>query len=147
MAWLKCYSADTKVLYGSGAPLRSACGAKLTVLRPTFPLSLRPAMLSAAGPMLRGAASTQDAAAVATLAAQAIGGVAVAGEMVSAASRSCSRRRAKSQDSRVGEHLSILSNVDTPKNQNKTTGSTNRWQWMVELEYMRKKWQDVVKEK
>ena len=42
-------------------------------------------MLGAVGPMFRGAASTQDAFAVATIIAQAFGGMVVAGELAGAA--------------------------------------------------------------
>ena len=127
-------------------------GAKLTIPSP----SSRPQnMFDMAGPMLRGAASSQPVAAAAASAVQAIGGVAVAGEVASAAAsaarRSCSRRRALSQDSRRPEHLSIISNLDQIEDQkaeeNKNTDSSKRWQWMLEMEDMRKKWKEIEKEK
>lgn len=86
------YSVSTKALRGSGAPLPVCCAERrCCALFNSLPL--RPAMLGAAGPMLRATATAQqDVAAAAVVVMQALGGVAVAGEVVRAAHRSCSRR-------------------------------------------------------
>lgn len=114
---------------------------------------------SLAGPALRGtAAAQQDVAAAATATLQALGGVAAVGEIAHAARRGCSRRRAQSlphntSNLAITDHLSILPNPDTSTQNNvktddkKSTESSNRWQWKVELEDMRKQWGEMEVEK
>ena len=71
---------------------RSAVRSEAVVHRLSLPISQ--AMLATVGPMFRGIAAAQQDVATATITAmQAIGEVAVAGEVVQVARRSCSRRR------------------------------------------------------
>ena len=133
-------------------------------------------MIGAVSPMLRATsqeatATAEAAAAAASVAMQALGGVAVSGEVVGAARRSCSRRRRPTVQTlspgvglpedghgraqslqhnsyndhvQAAEHLSILSNP--PTGPDKKTDD-HRWQWKVELEEMKAKWNDLEEEK